>query len=181
MDVEKNKLPKRKEIRLKTYDYASPGAYFVTICTRKDAPPMWSETNDECTSSVGATCGRPRETNSLSSIGRIVEREIQHLDTVYPHVRLDRYCIMSDHLHLIVRILPDSGGRPQVAPTLGRIVQQFKGRVTKSIGFLIWQKSFYERIIRNEKSYLEISQYIENNPLYRELSRISSNLDIKQE
>ena len=55
-------------------------------------------------------------------------------------------------------------GRAQLAPTVSRIIQQFKGAVTKRIGISVWQKGFYDHIIRNESDYLRIWQYIDTNP-----------------
>jgi hypothetical protein len=54
--------------------------------------------------------------------------------------------------------------RPEVAPTLSRVIKQFKGAVTKKAGFPVWQKSFYDHIIRNEQDYVEVWNYIDTNP-----------------
>ena len=72
---------------------------------------------------------------------------------------------MPDHIHMILFISSDDGGRTQFAPRLSRIIKQFKGSITKQIGISIWQKSFNDRIIRNEKSYREIREYIDDNPI----------------
>ncbi len=72
---------------------------------------------------------------------------------------------MPDHIHLIVFIAPDESGRTQFAPTLLRTIKQFKGSITKQIGFSIWQKSFYDKIIRSERGYQEVCGYIDENPL----------------
>ena len=69
---------------------------------------------------------------------------------------------MPNHIHLIVVI---QNGRTQFAPTISRIIKQFKGKITKQVGFCIWQKSFYDHVIRDEKDYLRICEYIENNPV----------------
>ena len=70
---------------------------------------------------------------------------------------------MPDHIHMILFI--DTKRRTQFAPTISRVVKQFKGAVTKQLGFSIWQKSFNDKIIRNEKAYLEIWRYIDENPI----------------
>ena len=150
-------LPKRKKIRLAGYDYTSTGAYFVTICVVDRNALLWN--------SVGANCVRPNELPPLSPIGKTVYNEIQKLNTIYENVVVDKYCIMPDHIHAIIMILPDEDGRTQFAPTLSRIIKQFKGSITKQIGFSIWQKSFNDRIIRNEQGYREVWQYIDENPL----------------
>ncbi|HPE94549.1 MAG TPA: transposase [Bacillota bacterium] len=150
-------LPKRKKIRLEGYDYSSAGVYFVTICVVNRNALLWNN--------VGANCVRPNELPPLSDIGKIVDNEIQKLNTIYENVVVDKYCIMPDHIHAIIMILSDESGRTKFAPTLSRIIKQFKGSITKQIGFSIWQKSFHDRIIRNEKGYHEVWQYIDENPL----------------
>ena len=96
-----------------------------------------------------------------------METEICKIEDLYAQVRIDKYCIMPDHIHMIVMIGDCTGktsGRPQVAPTLSSIIQQFKGSITKQIGSPIWQKSFYDHIIRDEEDYENIWQYIDGNP-----------------
>ena len=150
-------LPKRKNIRLHDYNYSSNGAYFITICTKNKESLLWKN--------VGANCVRPFEQLPLSKMGIVVENEIHKLNTVYKNIKVDKYQIMPNHIHFIIFIYEDSNGRTQFAPTISRIVKQFKGSITKQIGFSIWQKSFYDRIIRNEKEYQEVWNYIHNNPL----------------
>lgn len=114
---------------------------------------------------VGANCVRPLEQLPLSKIGIVVENEIHKLNTIYENIKVDKYQIMPNHIHLIIFIYEDSNGRTQFAPTISRIIKQFKGSITKQIGFSIWQKSFYDRVIRNEKEYQSVWNYIHNNPL----------------
>lgn len=101
----------------------------------------------------------------MTNVGIIVEKEIEKLSTVYNAVSVDKYCIMPDHIHMILRIDTDEDGRSQIAPTISRVIKQFKGAITKQVGRGIWQKSFYDHGIRNQQDYDEIWQYIENNPL----------------
>ena len=150
-------LPKRKNIRLNDYNYSSNGAYFITICTKNKENLLWKN--------VGANCVRPLEQLPLSKIGIVVENEIHKLNTIYENIKVDKYQIKPNHIHLIIFIYEDSNGRTQFAPTISRIIKQFKGSITKQIGFSIWQKSFYDRVIRNEKEYQSVWNYIHNNPL----------------
>lgn len=150
-------LPKRKNIRLNDYNYSSNGAYFITICTKNKENLLWKN--------VGANCVRPLDQLPLSKIGIVIENEIYKLNTVYENIKVDKYQIMPNHIHLIIFIYEDSNGRTQFAPTISRIIKQFKGSITKQIGFSIWQKSFYDRVIRNEKEYQSVWNYIHNNPL----------------
>ena len=147
----------RKQNRLKEYDYSQNGFYFITICTAEKSKLL-------CDISVGANCVRPQ--TALSEIGKIVDENIVKLNGIYETVRVDQYVIMPNHVHLILVIQNGrtQDGRTQFAPTVSRIIKQFKGKITKQVGFCIWQKSFYDHVIRDEKDYLRIWEYIENNP-----------------
>ncbi|MEG0935564.1 MAG: transposase, partial [Clostridia bacterium] len=158
-------------------DYSSNGAYFVTICVADRNALLWNRVGANCGADrnallwnhVGANCVRPNELPLLSDIGKVVDDEIQKLNTVYENVVVDKYCIMPDHIHAMIVVLSDESGRTQsgrtqFAPTLSRIIKQFKGSITKQIGLSIWQKSFHDRIIRNEQGYREVWQYIGTNP-----------------
>ena len=163
----KKEFPKRKDIRLKNYDYSSPGAYFVTICTENRKNYFWNESIDPQTfkwCSVGANCVRPQSL-PLSDVGNIVLDELGRWNQTYPAVSLHSYVIMPNHLHIIVVISANEYGRPQVAPTVERMVKQFKGAATKKIGASIWQKSYIEHVIRDKKDYKTRSNYIFENPL----------------
>ncbi len=160
-------LKSRKKIRLANFDYSSPGAYFVTICTENRKNIFWSGELDPKTfkwCSVGANCVRPQGL-PLSTIGNIVLEELDKWDKTYDAVSLCSYVIMPNHLHVMIFISADEYGRPQVAPTVDRMVKQFKGVVTKKVGYSIWQKSFMEHIIRNQVDYETKSNYIYKNPL----------------
>lgn len=155
--MENNKKDKfrRKRIRLENYDYSSDGAYFVTVCVIRKDISLWKN--------VAANCVRQNITQELSDIGKLVDNEIQKIETIYDSVTVDKYCIMPDHIHMILLI--DTKWRTQFAPTISRVIKQFKGAITKKLGFSIWQKSFNDEIIRNEKAYIEIWQYIDENPV----------------
>ena len=149
-------FPKRKPTRIQNYDYSAPGAYFITICTANREHIFWSP--------VGADIIRP-ENVSLSSAGKLAEQGILQMTDHYENVSVDKYCIMPDHIHLILRIEQDIDGRIISAPTVSQVVGSMKRWVSKQIGRPIWQKSFYEHVIRNRQDYDEIWKYIENNPL----------------
>ena len=101
-------LPKRKKIRLEGYDYSSCGAYFVTICVTDKNASLWN---------VGAGIIRPHEP-PLSQYGKIVETAINQIPNHYENVIVDKYCIMPDHVHMIVFIMSDEIGRIISATTL---------------------------------------------------------------
>ena len=149
-------LPKRKDIRIKEYDYAASGVYFVTICTKNRAQILWE--------TVGADIIRPQDV-SLSVVGKIVEQGVLQISNHYDHIAVDKFCIMPNHVHLILVIENHEDGRMISAPTVSTVVGSMKRWVSKQIGRSIWQKSFYEHGIRNQQDYDEIWRYIENNPL----------------
>ena len=142
-----NELPKRKQIRIENYDYSTPGAYFITVCTANRERIFWSDRRGElCSPADTAPTGDRRSPLrvELSDIGIIVDKEIQKLNSVYDAVRVDKYCIMPDHIHFIISIDTDADGRTQFAPTISRVMKQFKGSITKQVGRTICQKSFYD-------------------------------------
>ena len=121
---------------------------------------------------VGARIARP------TKIGMIVETAMRQIGEKYETAALDKYVIMPNHIHMILVLNPteDSehaaivkqfkdSGRAMRAPTISTIVNQFKGYVTKQIGFSIWQKLYYDHIIRDESEYQRIWQYIDENPI----------------
>lgn len=151
-----NEFPKRRQIRLKNYDYSQNGYYFITICTKHGTPSFWEP--------VGADIIRP----NLSKYGKIADTAINAISLCYPSVNVDEYVIMPDHIHLILIISNgENNGRIISAPTktLMTVIGQMKRWVSKQIGFSIWQKSYYEHIIRDENDYMTKAQYIINNPL----------------
>jgi len=108
---------------------------------------------------VGATVpGRPHM--ELSELGECVDSVIAFYRE-NDKVIIDKYVIMPNHIHLIIRIIPETGDRGR--SPLQHIVRNLKSYVTKKAGFSPWQRSFYDRIIRDEKEYLSIWQYIDEN------------------
>ena len=154
---------KRKSTRLKDYDYSSASVYFVTVCVKDKKPLLWSN--------VGASIARLQESR-LSEYGKIVDDAIRQIPSHYPDIKIDNYVVMPNHIHLLLSIEGDINGRPMVAPTLSRVIQQMKGYVSKQVGFSIWQKLFIDHIIRNERDYIEHYTYIENNPIKWELDEL---------
>lgn len=150
-------LPKRKPTRLKWYDYSQRGAYFVTICTQ-NKKHLLGEIVGEGFHALPI--------NKLSHIGKEIEKAIQYINDNYNNVSIPKYVIMPNHIHLIV-ILNDSGGRGN--PPLQNIIGQLKSYVTNKYGDILWQRSFHDHIIRGEKDYYKIWEYIDTNPAKWEL------------
>lgn len=72
---------------------------------------------------------------------------------------------MPNHIHMILCIHSETGWRPQAAATVGRIINQFKGAVSKEAGFPVWQKSYHDHIIRDSADYQRVWDYIDTNPV----------------
>ena len=144
-DVE---LPERKQNRLSCYDYRTPGYYFLTFCTRNRENLFWRHTNSE--------------NPILSRDGLIVDQCIQNIPKIYPMVHLDKYVIMPNHVHLIL-YLEGCKENPN-GPSISTIVGQMKQAASRILGKDIWQRSFHDHVIRNEKKYQKIWLYIEDNP-----------------
>ena len=162
-----NELPKRKRTRLENFDYNLPGAYFVTVCTENRRNILWNgnfELQKFNWITVGANCVRPQNL-PLSETGKNVMEELERWHKTYLGVSLQTYVIMPNHLHIMIEIYADEYGRTQFAPTVSRMIKQFKGTVTKKIGRSIWQKSFHDHVIRNYDDYIEHQKYILENPM----------------
>ena len=173
----------RRSIRLKGYDYSQAGAYFVTICTR----------NRECLFG-DIVDGEMR----LNELGIIVQRTWLDLPNHVGGIVLDAFVIMPNHVHGIITIT-DRGGNTvgagsEPAPTtrvpnrhgLPEIVRQFKTFSSRRInarrqtpGLPVWQRNYYEHVIRDERSLERIREYIANNPLQWELDRENPNVRIR--
>ena len=151
MDVQR-----RKQNRLPEYDYSQNGAYFLTICTHKRKPFLSKISKEE-------------EFPILTKEGQIVENVILSVPEKYPAIAIDRYILMPDHIHLLVRVEKGTGNP---SPTVGKAVAWLKYNATKQIncvhgiiGQKRFQRSFYDHVIRSEEDYDSIWMYIDNNPL----------------
>ena len=166
MVMNKDQLPKRKENRLRCYDYTDDGAYFLTICTDR-RQPILSRIVDRGTP-LPDHVYEPIPETILSEVGSYAERLIQDIPNRYEGVFVDVYVIMPNHIHMLLRV-ERKGGRaltvPTESPSVSRIIQQFKGAVTKRAKSAVWQSHFYDHVIRNESDYLACLTYIKENPL----------------
>ena len=146
-------LPKRKPTRLKDFDYSQSGYYFVTICTKNKEKIL-------CDIVGEGLCALPSA--ALSPIGEIVDKSIKYIDKIYNGVSVDKYVIMPNHIHLIIKIERKTGGHR--GPPLQSIIGNFKSFTTHKYSDTLWQRSFHDHIIRDEKDYLKIWNYIDANP-----------------
>ena len=93
----------------------------------------------------------------LSYEGETVKKYLKIIHKKYDNIIIDEYIIMPNHIHMILAITE------QKNISVSKIIQQYKGIVTKELGYSIWQKLFYEHVIRDEKEYYLIKEYIKNN------------------
>ncbi len=169
-----NELPNRKYPRLKEYDYSSNGYYHVTICTKK-MECIFGHI-EKVSESVGwglAPTERIYKDAKLTlfSYGIIAEQQLFELEKRYHNVKIDKYVIMPNHIHAII-VLENRAVGASPHPTLSDIICAYKSVTTRLCnktsniaGRQIFQRSFYDEILRNENGYLEVWQYIDENPL----------------
>jgi REP element-mobilizing transposase RayT len=165
MKKEENKYPGRKRTRLKEYDYSNNAYYFITICVNDKSEVFGSVENNKVL---------------LNTYGSVIEKHLLDLSDRFKSVEIDYYVIMPNHLHCIFILDNDNIERNSVSEIMGA----FKSITTIALhksGFknFKWQRSFYDRIIRDEKELFNIRQYIEQNPLRWELEKENpNNLDL---
>lgn len=150
----------RRSPRLREFAYDSPGAYFVTACTSRRRQILAS------VSSVGVLC--------LTEAGRIVHETWESLPARFKGVTIDAFVVMPDHIHGIVWLDDDDvkSGSDHSAPRLTDVMRAFKSISSRNakvalgrVGSHVWQRSFYDRVIRTERELFAAREYIVNNPL----------------
>ncbi len=184
MKNEETHLPKRKSVRLQSFDYSQAYWYYVTICIKN---LKWV---------FGDVSG---ETMKLNKYGKIVEENWKLLENQFENIKIDKFVIMPNHFHGILIIgkpMPQnskSSGLMNQAPTvinkasswimtknemitLGKIIRFFKARSAKQIhdsgsNDFEWQRNYFEHIIRGEKDLNNICNYIRVNPLKWEFEK----------
>ena len=163
-------LRARRRLRLRSFDYASPGAYFVTVCTQ---------------GRVGLLGGVIEGSMRPSAAGRMVEDTWCRLPAFYAGIDVDAFVVMPNHLHGVVLVGAPPCGRPAAgrargpAPTLLSlfdVMHRFKTLTTRtyisgvrqlgwpSFNNRLWQRGYYERVVRDADELMRIRQYIEENP-----------------
>ena len=156
----KNKLPKRKPLRVKNFDYNTPTAYFITICTH-NRKMILSEI-------VGAINESPEL--KLTNYGEIVDNVIKNVPE-HINASIEKFVVMPNHVHMIVlvgeRAIRESPLRARTV--LSKLIGYVKMCATKAIhkendGMVVWQRGYHDRIIRNREEYEKIYKYICDNP-----------------
>ena len=163
MQKPRRSLPNRRSLRLHGYDYRSSGAYFVTICTAEKRPLF----------------GMVRDGSvQLNELGQVADNCWKQIERVRSGVALDAYIVMPNHIHGILLFSEEASAanaptaaRELAAGSLGAILGQYKSIVTKRSQLTrsppkgpIWQRNYFDHIIRSAASLEKIRQYIVENP-----------------
>lgn len=174
---------RRRSIRLPGYDYSQEGGYFVTLCASGRACLFG-----------GIIAGEMQ----LNTIGQMAEKEWKRLERRFPHIELDEFVVMPNHVHGIIFIMgrgaadtgsDDSSAILRRAPTreqfghpvegsIPTIIRSYKAavayrynRINGCSGNPVWQRNYYEHVLRNERDLDAVRRYIRNNPLQWHLDR----------
>jgi REP element-mobilizing transposase RayT len=151
-------LPERKPARWQGFDYSNTGAYFVTVCVQ----------NRKCLLSAVVGEGLAPPEIKLTACGRIAEQQLLLLQSRYNCVQIDRYVIMPNHIHAILFLKNEAGGASP-SPTLSDVICSFKSLTSrlckrKNGTVHIFQRSYYDHVIRDRKDYEMHVKYISENP-----------------
>jgi REP element-mobilizing transposase RayT len=174
--MEQHSVKGRQSIRLPAYDYSGQGGYFITTCT-KDRAHLFGRIIPGCRRDDGRTV------KQCNGYGAIVSDCWQALAGVHPNIRLDDYVVMPNHFHAILvftgPVADVFGTRLDRAPkmstrrnmALSRLIGRFKMQTAKGInrlrgtpGTSVWQRNYWEHVIRDEKEWLVLREYILFNP-----------------
>ena len=159
----KDGVPERKASRLATYNYSQSGVYFITICSK----------NRRCTFGTIVGGGVPDAPRTrLSPTGKIVARQLGNMIAFYPHVRIEKYVVMPNHIHLLIAIQQGPSGASRTPPptsarasqVIPMFISTLKRLTNKTAGHALWQRGYYDHIIRSPDDYNTIWHYIDTNP-----------------
>lgn len=119
---------------------------------------------------------RPRRPEAyIDRIWKIVARQLETMNSLYENIDVEKFIVMPNHVHLLVRVLESSSGSSGTpTPTndvIPRFVSTLKRYCNKSFGENVWQRSYYDHIIRDDKDYLNIWQYIDCNYMKWKIDR----------
>ncbi|MDV2989573.1 MAG: transposase [Dehalogenimonas sp.] len=162
--IKTESFPVRKNTRLKEYDYSTAAVYFITVCVQ-DKKCLFGEVTDG--------------TITVSALGTMTEQCWKDIIKHSPDIEIDEWVVMPNHFHGIVHI-PDITGRARHASPLqhpaprrtvvGTVIGSFKSAVTRRlkqdglISASVWQRGYYEHVVRNEEDLARIREYIAWNP-----------------
>ena len=156
--------------RLENYDYSKPGYYYVTICSNSRKNIF-----GKCKNVVGEGLASSRNEIQLSDLGQIIDKQWRYIPEQYENIGIDNYVIMPNHIHGIIIVNNQIREDARPSPTVSDIICSFKSKYTVEyirlikrnnlkVSGKIWQRSFFDHVIRNEKSLQNIREYIKKIP-----------------
>ena len=153
-------LPQRKRNRLAQFDYSTPGAYFITICTQDRKNVLGHIVG-------GGAFDAPHI--QLSPLGETTEKYLISGNRI-PNVHVDKYVIMPNHLHFILLVDGvDENGASKAPPPTNAVIPHFVSTMKRfcfaEAGCKYLQRSYHDHVIRNQMDYLRIWEYIDTNPV----------------
>ena len=150
-------------MRIKHYNYSNAGLYYITICTYKKEKNLCNINEKIC--DVNFDEIDFDKYIEYTGIGELCVNAIKNISENYKNIEVDSYVIMPNHIHMILCI--EDGNKDSIS----KIVSYFKSFVSRNYNRMIndkieiWQKSFYDHVIRNEEDYKRILEYVVYNPL----------------
>lgn len=151
-------FPTRKSNRLNNFDYSHNGVYFVTVCTENRLKLLSAITNGKGKIPLV----------KLSPIGTEVEKSISYINENVHGVTIENFVIMPNHIHLIVILDLEQTRTLSLADVIGRLKSFTNKRFNQIQGIqnaILWQRSYYDHVIRDEEDYGNIWDYIDRNPV----------------
>ena len=150
----------RKRTRLKNFNYNTPGYYFITVCTKN---------KEKILGNIVGTGVLDGPKTIMLEYGDIAKKHIENIKDFYSHMTIEKYIIMPNHIHFLIQIHTAEANGPSRTPVptnsyIAQLISTFKRFCNNEIGKNIWQYRSYDHIIRDEKDYLKIWNYIDTNP-----------------
>ena len=158
----------RRSIRLKGYDYSQQGQYFITVCIKNKREMFGNIENDEM---------------KLNDAGVMIQSEWLNLTTRFENISLDYFVVMPNHFHAILEIGSETSQNKRLGEMVGAFesittvnyIRGIKNNKWKSFDGKLWQRNYWEHVIRDENEYLKIAQYIIDNPSRWNIDELNEN------
>ena len=155
--------PQRKPSRLPNHSYSQPGAYFITVCAKEKQMLFGNIVG-------GGVLDAPQM--RFSEYGKIVEQQLLAMSVRYTNIRLEKYVVMPNHIHLLLLLEQGLSGASRTPPptndranaAVPRYVSTLKRYTNKAAETDLWQRGYHDHVIRADKDYQMIWQYIDTNP-----------------
>ena len=157
---DQNSMRRRDSLRLQGFDYSQEGYYFITICVNRGL----------------FIFGKVRKGEMImNQFGQVAKEQWEDMEKKYSFLELEEMIVMPDHLHLLLGIFHPRSLKRSLEPkkdqrkNLSTLISEFKAGVSKQIremgyGAFQWQRSYYDRVVRNDKEFWAIKRYIKENP-----------------